>query len=191
MALKNAANDIIWRKHELEHVSSSITVDLLKDIYNEGLDGYTLTKRITDKFSSQLEKEFPAFAAVVKFEDTVKSPETTTGWYMPSASEWIDILGNKGLNVIEKQDIDKVKESNEGEFGFDNISKTIVQKLNSRLEKAGESNFDKFIEKNQEWSSTELKEPSAFIIEFGWMNELVFTREGFDGENTVRTVLAF
>ena len=129
LALKNASDEARWRRI-YRSFSTSFSANSLKVIYNEGVDGYTLTKRITDKFAASLADDFPAFASVVKFEEKVKSPETTTGWYMPSASEWIDILGNKGLNILEKQDIDKVKESNEGNFCLDGMAEVVIGRLN-------------------------------------------------------------
>ena len=189
LALKNASDDAKWRFH-FKAVSTTFS-NSIKVIYNEGVDGYTLTKRIIDKFSSQLEEEFPAFAAVVKFEKTVKSPETTTGWYMPSASEWIDILGDKGLNVIEKQDIDKVKESNEGEVGFEGMATKIKNRIHSKLEKVGELNYSKIERETTFWSSYEPKAGRAFVVIFIYTDAFAFGAGSVRNTNTVRTVLAF
>ena len=190
LALKNASDKARWRRI-FRAVSTTFSANSLKVIYNEGVDGYTLTKRITDKFSSQLEKEFPAFDAVVKFEEKVKSPETTTGWYMPSASEWIDILGDKGLNIVEKQDIDKVKEANEGEVGFDGMATKIKNRIYSKLEKVGELNYSKLERETCFWSSYEPKAEFAFIVTFIYTDAFVFSSKGVKNRGTVRTVLAF
>lgn len=189
LALKNASDVAKWRFH-FKAVSTTFS-NSIKVIYNEGVDGYTLTKRIIDKFSSQLEEEFPAFAAVVKFEEKVKSPETTTGWYMPSASEWIDILGDKGLNVIEKQDIDKVKEANEGDFGFEGMATKIKNRIHSKLEKVGELNYSKIERETTFWSSYEPKAGRAFVVKFIYTDAFAFLPGSVRNRGTVRTVLAF
>lgn len=189
LALKNASDEARWRR--IFRAVSTTFSNSIKVIYNEGIDGYTLTKRITDKFSSQLEKEFPAFDAVVKFEEKVKSPETTTGWYMPSASEWIDILGDKGLNIVEKQYIDKVKESNEGEVGFEGMATKIKNRIHSKLEKVGELNYSKIERETSFWSSYEPKVEFAFDVSFIYTDAFVFGSDGIKSKGTVRTVLAF
>lgn len=191
LALKNAADRARWRRI-YRSFSTTFTANSIKDIYNEGVDGYTLTKRITDKFAASLADDFPAFAAVVKFEEKVKSPETTTGWYMPSASEWIDILGDKGLNIVEKQYIDKVKESSEYIIIFDGMAEKVIGRINSKLEKVGDLNYSKLkVEKEPIfWSSYESVQDSVIAL-FLMSGNLMFTNTGLTNNFIVRTVLAF
>ena len=191
LALKNASDEARWRRI-YRSFSTSFSANSLKVIYNEGVDGYTLTKRITDKFAASLADDFPAFASVVKFEEKVKSPETTTGWYMPSASEWIDILGNKGLNILEKQDIDKVKESNEGNFCLDGMAEVVIGRLNSKLEKVGDLNYSKLNVDDEPiiWSSYESKQ-NAVVALFLMSGNFAFAGTALTNDFIVRAVLAF
>ena len=191
LSLKNAADEAYWRRI-YRSFSTSFSANSIKVIYNEGVDGYTLTKRITDKFATNLAYEFPAFAAVVKFEETVKSPETTTGWYMPSASEWIDILGDKGLNIIDKQDIDKVKETSGDIIEFEGMAEKVIGRLNSKLEKVGDLNYSKLKVENEPmfWSSYE-PEQDLVVALFLMSGNFTFTGTGLTNNIIVRTVLAF
>lgn len=67
---------------------------------NAAENGYDLTKTIMDKEVSTEDWStvYPAFDAVKNY--SIKAPDGTSGWYLPSFGEWRDILGVHGLGKL-------------------------------------------------------------------------------------------
>ena len=122
----------------------------LKDVYATGSDGYTLT---TNVWNYNKLDEFPAFKATKEFGNKVKAPENTTGWYIPSVGEWIDMLGDKGLQAISKSITDEAKNLSSAYKGWPGAAPAAISILNQKMGQVGY--FDAFILERWVWTSTE------------------------------------
>ena len=189
MALKNAAdgNKVQWRT-ENTAVETSFPSSF-KDMYDKGVDGYTLTKRIKDQFGSSLDK-FPAFKAALEY--TAPTFNESTGWYLPSESEWLDMLADNGLKVFQDGLFAEAKAKDDsGNFSFGMIAQEVADNLNAKFEKVGASNFDAFVLDKECWSSSE---KSSIYAYYWYFTDIGFFNFGYNERTRtcyVRPILAF
>ena len=185
MALKNAATNAAWRTSctpfgELKR--------LWKDSYATGADGYTLT---TNVWNANKLDEFPAFKVTKEYGTTVKPPINTTGWYIPSAGEWIDILGDKGLQALSSSITNEAKNLSSPFKSWSGAALTALPILNQKMEKVGTSNFDAFAFGQWFWSSSECNSDSAHYVVFIGNGEFSCTCNRRTDTKYVRPILAF
>ena len=189
MALKNAAdgNKVQWRT-ENTAVETSFPSSF-KDMYDKGVDGYTLTKRIKDKFGSDMSK-FPAFKAALEY--TAPTFNESTGWYLPSESEWLDMLADNGLKVFQDGLFAEAKAKDDsGNFSFGMIAQEVADNLKAKFEKVGASNFDAFALDKEYWSSSE---KSSIYAYYWYFTDIGFFNFGYNERTRtcyVRPILAF
>lgn len=71
---------------------------------NEDLNGYMYYNQIRELRAKELAAGYyPVFTYIAEFEESVPSPEISTGWYLPSNGQWFDILrGLAGASIEEK-----------------------------------------------------------------------------------------
>ena len=189
MALKNAAdgNKVQWRT-ENTAVETSFPSSF-KDMYDKGVDGYTLTKRIKDKFGSDMSK-FPAFKAALEY--TAPTFNESTGWYLPSMSEWLDMLGDNGLMALPNGKFAEAKNKDVDEnIDLGNIAQTVADNLKANFEKVGTSNFDAFALGQVYWSSSEGSSDYAYRVGFGSDGDFNYTNNRRTNAYYVRPILAF
>ena len=160
MALKNASTSAEWRTSNTQFGELKGT---WKDSYADGADGYTLT---TNVWKANKPDEFPAFKATKEFGTKVNAPVNTTDWYIPSAGEWIDILGDKGLQAISKSITDEAKNLNENYKYWSGEATRAFPILNQKMNKVGASNFDAFALGQVYWSSSEYSSDYAYRVYF-------------------------
>ena len=184
MSLKNAANKVAWRTSNTPFGELKGT---LKEMYDEGADGYTLT---TNVWNDNNHDEFPAFKVTKEYGTTVKAPVNTTGWYIPSAGEWIDIFGDKGFQVNKT---DQVIDSYASSIYFIRVAPTAISILNQKIDKVGQGNFDAFALNQYYWSSSENSSDGAYSVAFRNNEDLDFGYGYFWRTNLiyVRPILAF
>ena len=187
MALKNAATEAAWRT-ENTAVETSFPSSF-KDMYDKGVDGYTLTKRIKDKFGSDMSK-FPAFKAALEY--TAPTFNESTGWYLPSMSEWLDMLGDNGLMALPNGKFAEAKNKDVDEnIDLGNIAQTVADNLKANFEKVGTSNFDAFALGQVYWSSSEYSSDFAYGVYFYSDGDFSYNGNGRTGTYYVRPILAF
>lgn len=97
---------------------------------------------------------FPAFYAALNFSD-LTAPDNTTGWYLPSAGEWIDFMKNLG-------DITLSTEVDEGysysyQVGAPTDTTISSSVFNDWMAPAGVDGYDSFGWRDCFWSSTEME----------------------------------
>lgn len=125
-------------------------------------------------------------AAYAAWNYTPKAPTGTTGWFLPSAQQWVKMMtGLGGLNE------DQVKW---GSF-FDN-GNTVVSNWVTALMKVGNDNYDTFnTSLVKYWSSSEHNKSGAVVVYIGTDDYgLMFhnqTKSYSEGIEIVRPVLAF
>ena len=110
LALKNAAENVAWCKDK-GYVGEYAYPDI-ESGYNNPV-GYSITNEIINE--KPRGRTYPAFDAVVSYRSTVPAPSNTTGWYLPSIGEWLDIISQEGIGGL---DITEFK----NEFRYDNTS---------------------------------------------------------------------
>ena len=143
------AFDAAWRTSDTPFGEQKGT---LKDVYDTGADGYTLT---TNVWNANKLDEFPAFKATKEFGNKVKAPENTTGWYIPSLGEWIDMLGDKGLQAISKSITDEAKNSSKTQKGWPGVAFTAMSILNRKMEWVNVDYSLNFVAERWYWTSSE------------------------------------
>ena len=189
MALKNAAdgNKVQCRTENIA-VETSFPSSF-KDMYDKGVDGYTLTKRIKDQFGSSLDK-FPAFKAALEY--TAPTFNESTGWYLPSESEWLDMLADNGLKVFPDGKLAEAKAKDDsGNISFGIIAQKVADNLKAKFEKVGASNFDAFALDKEYWSSSE---KSSIYAYYWYFTDIGFFNFGYNERTRtcyVRPILAF
>ena len=94
IALKNAGTSMKWS-------TEAIDIEGLTNIENglllyEDYDGYTNTGVIKALSTYSSTKYPPVYYAADYWKTKVSAPSNTSGWYLPSIGEWMDILKNLG-----------------------------------------------------------------------------------------------
>ena len=184
MALKNASTSAQWRTSNTQFGELKST---WKDSYDTGADGYTLT---TNVWNSNKLDEFPAFKVTKEYGNKVKAPVNTTGWYIPSAGEWIDILGDKGLQAISKRITDTVKDLSSIYYAnWTGAALAAISILNQKMGKVGY--FDTFASNQLYSSSSECPSNGAYDVLFGGNGDFYYNTNGRILWYYVRPILAF
>ena len=197
MALKNTYNNVHkWtidndyrRKRIVGNKDEWITQN-----YENGPDGYTVTTKV---YNDRKLDEYPVFKETKEYGTKVNAPENTTGWYLPSIGEWLDMLGDKGLKVIPADMFAKgVKQGEPNKDAiFGDIADQVATNLNAKFNKVGASNFDAFAIKQSYWSATEYEVSLIYYVCFGSPfssenNNKMLIMDGSDNP-LVRPILAF
>ena len=192
MALKNTYNNVQYWDTYNDWKYKRIVGDRdewIKQNYENGEDGYTVTTKVCD--DRKLDK-YPVLKEAKEYGTKVKAPVLyTTGWYLPSIGEWLDMLGDKGLKVIPADMFAKgVKQGDHNKDAiFGNIADQVATNLNAKFNKVGASNFDAFAVKQSYWSATEYEAGLIYRVCFENNNRMAI----WDGSNNplVRPILAF
>ena len=187
LCLKNAANNIKW---STENVSKFLGKEV-KDV--EGLkrtgnvSGYTNTATLTA--DAETAAKYPAAKAAKEYT-TLAAPTGTTGWFLPSAQQWVKM--QTGLGALDESSIT-------WNSWFDN-SHTAADKWNTALSKAGDGKYDSMTSTSatlRYWSSSEYSNHLAVELyvnatdgEHGFMWSY-YHKDIEHPEHCVRPVLAF
>ena len=135
-------------------------------------------------------RRFPAFKDALEY--TAPTFNENTGWYLPSESEWMDMLGDNGLKVLPNGKFAEAKnQADDMTINLGNIAQTVAENLNAKLDKVGASNFDVFTLNQLYWSSSEHSYGNAYRVAFCADGNLYYYYCYNSGINHVRPVLAF
>ena len=191
LCLKDAASgaDAKWSTEksafEFGEDAKVASVDALKRTTN--VSGYTNTKTLAEKTDAAT-KYKAAYAA--KNYAGLTAPTGTTGWFLPSAQQWVKM--QTGLGALEESVFT-------WNSWFDN-SHTAADKWEAALSKAGSGNYDSMTSAYLFcWSSSEYSVSSAVGLYVGAQNTgfnygfrwLFRTKDDESDGNRVRPVLAF
>ena len=142
LCLKNAASGVAWSTEKVSKFSGQevTSADGLKR--TENVSGYTNTATLTADAATA--EKYPA-AKAAKENTTLAAPTGTTGWFLPSAQQWMKM--QTGLGALEESSI---KWNNW--FDNDHLGATAWE---NALKKAGEGNYDSMTPYLWYWSSSE------------------------------------
>jgi uncharacterized protein (TIGR02145 family) len=146
MCLKNAEIDseVPWSTEHVSKFSGQevTSVDGLKRTTN--VSGYTNTATLT--VDAATAEKYPVAKAAKEYT-TLAAPTGTTGWFLPSAQQWVKMI--EGLGGLSDG------APNFAESWFDN-NHTAADKWEAALSKAGSSNYDSMTSTySYYWSSSE------------------------------------
>ena len=188
LSLKNAASDVEWGTEKVSKFSGQevTSVDGLKRTTN--VSGYTNTATLT--VDAATAEKYPAAYEALNYNG-LTAPTGTTGWFLPSAQQWLKMI--EGLGGLT-----------DGAPNFDNKffdnAHTAADKWEAALSKAGSGNYDSMTNDYfWFWSSSECTENEAVSLGvdatytgygcgFFWDNE---DKGGAHINSRVRPVLAF
>ena len=156
MALKNAANKVVWSTDtENWQFSTSAKVQDLDALFRTtDVSGYTNTKTLVEK--EEAENVFPAAYKAKNYTPT--APTSTTGWFLPSMQQWVKMM--TGLGGLSNEDITFTSP----DFSWFDNNHTAADKWEAALEKAGNGNYDSMKSYQYYWSSSEYSDLSAVPV---------------------------
>lgn len=194
LCLKNAANgsDAQWSTETstLEFGDDAKVTDATGLKRTTNVSGYTNTKTLAEKTDAAT--KYKAAYAAKNYTD-LTAPAGTTGWFLPSAQQWVKMI--EGLGGLSDG------APNFAESWFDN-NHTAADKWEAALSKAGSSNYDSMTSASSwywYWSSSENSANSAVILTVnatGTSDDCGFIwgyddKDNFGNDRPVRPVLAF
>ena len=189
LCLKNALSNVSWSTNTSSQAYTG-------NAYVSSVEGLTRTEGVSG---------YAATAALATVEDAVtiypaayqaknytglKAPTGTTGWFLPSAQQWVKM--QTGLGGLSESSIT-------WRSWFD-PDHTAAGKWEAALSKAGSGNYDSMTERSYFWSSSEYSAYYAVLLDvvatgtgnvygFYWYNHGKDYTEG--NRYRVRPVLAF
>lgn len=153
MALKNAASGVAWTtktESSWEFGESAKVTDGDALLRTENVSGYTNTKTLVEK--TEAESNFPA--AYKAWNYTPTAPAGTTGWFLPSAQQWVKMM--TGLGGVSENEIKWNSFFNRSHAGAD--------KWEAALKKVGDGYYDSVTPYLWSWSSSEYSQSDAVHI---------------------------
>jgi len=183
LSLKNAATNSKWGPVFSNEFDSSEKVFSTSDLSrSDHVSGYTYTMSLVHKNADN----YPAASACWNF--IPEAPANTTGWFLPSAQQWVKMfewLGEMGEGSIIYR------------FRCDQ-SLSALNKWDSAMAKAGSDNYDSMLTSNcWYWSSSECPGfDDSYAVGFAVSDGILFTDRHkttilSSFPNRVRPVLAF
>ncbi len=163
LALKDASSDIKYMS--LDGTTTNVTLGSdnqstsIKDLYDTKMDGYAAYT----KAMATTAPHSRIFDQATTYNTNNKTPENTTGWYIPSIGEWIDIFGCDGIG--KSSNVSGLKSNTGNDKSVSDVA-TITSNINTALAKVGGSGYygtfgsDKF----EYWSSSEKDANNAYIV---------------------------
>ena len=185
LCLKNAASKIAWSTNTSSqaYTGNAFVTDVAGLKRSEGVSGYSATAALATDATT-----YPA-AAAAKNYTTLTAPTGTTGWFLPSAQQWVKMI--EGLGELEESSIT-------WKSWFD-TSHTAADKWEAALSKAGSGNYDSMTACLYYWSSSEYSVDLAVDLDvdatgtgFGYGFDMSNSTKDYEGSSyRVRPVLAF
>lgn len=161
-------------------------------LVDNDLEGYKYNMAIRNGRKEDFEAGYyGAMKAAADFENQVPSPEISTGWYLPSAGQWFDVLRN--LAGVELNDTDSFLLDDYGNFSWSHRGR-VNDMLNETMAKVADSQklpYASLGNQDQYWTSSTVSDTQARVIMFDnatfvyswWYNKFY--------QWSVRTVLGF
>lgn len=142
LCLKNAASHVVWGPDNLnlyEFGAEAAVSDVNGLKRTENVSGYINTKTIAEKADAAT--NYPALYQAWNYS-TLPAPASTTGWFMPSAQQWVRM--QTGLGEMNLSELDYMQKG---------YGKTAAAKWDAALAKAGSGNYDVMNNGGNNWSS--------------------------------------
>lgn len=181
LCLKNAASHVTWSTEKVSKLSGKVT-DLAGLMRLETVSGYSNTAKLAADAA-----KYPAAAAAKNYKG-LPAPAGTTGWFLPSAQQWVRMM--TALGGLKESDL-----AWRNHFGYRDGA---IDKWENALKKAGSGKYDSMNDGNYTfWSSTECSAEEALMLDilvtepprsFMFMPS---TKGTAYGNTRVRPILAF
>ncbi len=188
LCLKNAASGVKWstNKTSQAYTGNAFVTDVASLKRSEGVSGYSATAALAS--ATNASTVYPA-AYQARNYTGLTAPAGTTGWFLPSAQQWVKMI--EGLGGLT----DGAPSWNSW---FDN-KHTAADKWEAALQKAGSGNYDSMTAYLLYWSSSEYSASFAASLRvdatgtggdygFCWF---LYAKDVPYGNHRVRPVLAF
>ncbi len=148
LCLKNAASHVKWSTEKVSKLSDKVTnLYGLKRIYY--CSGYSYTATLAANAD-----RYPAAAAAKNYKG-LPAPAGTTGWFLPSAQQWVKMM--EGLGGLDESNI-----AWRNNFGY---WYGAIDKWENALKKAGSGKYDSMnSERLHYWSSSECDADNALFL---------------------------
>ena len=140
LCLKNAASNVKWSTEQVSKFTGQTVTNADGLRRTTNVSGYTNTATLT--VDAETAAKYPAAAAAKNYTG-LTAPTGTTGWFLPSAQQWV-----KMQTALGGLSIDDIKWGN-----FDN-SLSGATAWETALTKAGAGNYDSIMNRSY-WSSSE------------------------------------
>lgn len=187
-ALTNAADGVMWSTEQIDEPGMS-NIFSLKDEYND-VEGYTETKWIIDNHTEELSDKYPAFYYASVYGSSPETsayaaPSTSTGWFMPSGGNLIDVVRYLGKYEAIYED------TQSGSQGI-SIGKVAVSIMNNINQSMAQIRSSRKLNDSGFWTSTESTKNNAKIIYLKNNGDLSIDGASKNNRNySVRCILAF
>lgn len=158
LALKNAAENVAWCPRQV--LVGEYAYPTVGKAYNHP-NGYSITNKIIKK--SPWGYTYPAFDAVDSYRSMVPAPSNTTGWYLPSIGEWLDIISQDGIGGV---DITGFKNSEQTSLSV-TAPYNVTTNIDKSLEQFDTGKVDFFYTPQYYWSASENDYICAYGLVFG------------------------
>ena len=154
LCLKNAASGIAWSTETstLEFGDAAKVTDATALKRTTNVSGYTNTKTLAEKTDAAT--KYPA-AYQAKTYTGLTAPTGTTGWFLPSAQQWVKM--QTGLGALSESSITW--------YSWFDTGHTAAVKWENALKKAGDGNYDSMTSAYlRYWSSSEYSAGNAVSL---------------------------
>ena len=174
MALKNASTDSKWRNSPTP-VMQFYPQDIASayGTYPNFHDGLLIQMKVY--FEEGL-RDFPAFQAVYEFRPRLNCPpysnypsysrKPTSGWYIPSIGEWLEVCSDNGLiNCISRSTLFSTRDKWKW-IDYDGENRSI-EEINQIFIRTGlaSGRYD-FLSSDYHWSATDYSSDMAYAVIF-------------------------
>ena len=187
MAVKNIATRQAWGLFGMDE--GLTTCRTKADNYND-ISGYGNCEHIRTNRGNF--DSYPAFKAAYDYNTTCPVPATTTGWYLPAAGQWWDILQNLGGCPALADVTQQTSPDIAGEFLWKSQG-DVPAALNKWMENIAVGDKDTFNNLVSFCSSSEHSKYHTWywiLNNYQGMVRCIWASK-FDGSDNVRPVLAF
>ena len=182
LCLKNAANHVKWSTEKVTKFSGHWVTDVAGLKRLNFCSGYYYTATMAANAD-----RYPAAAAAKNYKG-LPAPAGTTGWFLPSAQQWVKMM--EGLGGLDESKIEW-----RNTFGH---WYGVIDKWENALKKAGSGKYDSMNDADYTfWSSTECSAEEALMLDI-WVTQsprgflFIPDTKGTAYINTyVRPILAF
>lgn len=178
----------MWSTEQIDEPGLS-NIFSIKDEYND-VEGYSETKWMIDNHSSELSDKYPAFyyASVYGISPETSAyaaPTTSTGWFMPSGGNLMDVLRYLG----KYEAIYEATQSSFKGLHYGNVALPIMNHINQSMAQIRSSQK---LNDNGFWTSTESDETYAkYLYPHNNGNLSIDETSKNNQSYSVRCILAF
>ena len=184
LCLKNAASDVVWSTNTTAQAYTGNDFVISRDDLKRttGVSGYNATKAMATAESASL--VYPAAYQAWNYT-TLQAPAGTTGWFLPSAQQWVKMM--TGLGRLSEDDICY--------WSWLDGNLSVATALENAFQKVKVGDYDYDSMSGWYWSSSEYSTDEAVGLIFG-NSGIIITDDnknpsGTSGFSIVRPVLAF